>query len=312
MLGGLTEPQRSPPQRPRCGGGTRMRGGSSAASRARCSGSRACLTRSPRSRSCSSTTTPTRYEGLAHRECGTISARRATLRSSSPRRQPRCQQQPRGASGLAHARDGVAKGRRVVLAVAAEPGSRPGGRRSHGVRRGAAWRLREVLVGTVVLLAGGHAAGWLCVAVTGLELLLLLARRLCLGVSVGVIAAGVAASEPALLVVSVGVVRLQGASTEGRRCGERGRARERPSLSRRQGVGGRGRRSAVGSGARRDRHDVQRGARGGRGRRGRLGLGRQRRGRRRGGGSRFTVAKRRSRRRGRRRGTCGAAAGGGA
>ena len=84
------------------------------------------------------------------------------------------------------------------------------------MRRGAAWRLREVLVGTLVLLAGGHPARRLCVAVTGLVLLLLLARRLCLGVSVEALAAGVAASEVAFLVVRVGVVRLHGASLAGR------------------------------------------------------------------------------------------------
>ena len=88
------------------------------------------------------------------------------------------------------------------------------------MRRGTTWRLREVLVGTLVLLAGGHAAGRLCVAVTGLVLLILLVLRLCLGVSVGALAAGVAASEVALLVVRVGVVRLQGASPEWRRLDE--------------------------------------------------------------------------------------------
>ena len=45
---------------------------------------------------------------------------------------------PRRVAGLAHDLDGVATGRRVVLAIAAEPGSQPGGRRSHGVRCAAA------------------------------------------------------------------------------------------------------------------------------------------------------------------------------
>ena len=45
---------------------------------------------------------------------------------------------PRRVAGLAHDLDGVATGRRVVLAIAAEPGSQPGGRRSNGVRCAAA------------------------------------------------------------------------------------------------------------------------------------------------------------------------------
>jgi len=97
-------------------------------------------------------------------------------------------------AGLAHDRDGVAKRRLVVLTEAAEPCSRPGRRRDHGVRHGAGWRLREVLVGA----------------------LLLLARRLCLNVCFGALAAGVAASAVALFVVRVGVVRLAaGRASEG-------------------------------------------------------------------------------------------------
>ena len=63
----------------------------------------------------------------------------------------------RRVSGLAHDRDGddVTKGRLVVLAEAAEPGSRPGRRRGHGVIHGAGWRLREVLVDALLLLLGG-------------------------------------------------------------------------------------------------------------------------------------------------------------
>ena len=96
----------------------------------------------------------------------------------------------------------------------AHRGSRPGGQRSYGVRHGAAWRLREVLAGTLLLLAGGHAARRLCVAVTELALLLLLARRICLGVCVRTLAASVTASEVALL-IRVEVMQLQGASSKG-------------------------------------------------------------------------------------------------
>ena len=159
------------------------------------------------------------------------------------------------------------------------------------MKHGAAWRLREILVGNPLLLAGGHAARRLCVAVTELAILLL-ARRLCLGVCVGTLAAGVTASEVAPLVVRVEDVQLQGASSKGRRRGEQGRVRGQPPLGQCQGIGGRGRRSAVGSGAWGDRHDLQRGAGEERVRRGRLGLGRQRRGRRRGGGGGFAITRR--------------------
>ena len=72
----------------------------------------------------------------AHRECGTTSTRRAAERSSSPRRQPRCQQQPRGASRACHIVVTVSpKGVVPRSQVAADPGtgSRPRERRGHGM-----------------------------------------------------------------------------------------------------------------------------------------------------------------------------------
>ena len=103
-------------------------------------------------------TTPTRHKGHAHPECGANHRApcRTTLYLAA-----QASQMPAAAlrrvSGLAHDRDGddVTKGRLVVLAEAAEPGSRPGRRRGHGVIHGAGWRLREVLVDALLLLLGG-------------------------------------------------------------------------------------------------------------------------------------------------------------
>ena len=78
----------------------------------------------------------------------------------------------RRVAGLTHDCDGVAKGRR-------EPGSQPGGRRSHGVRCAPARRAKGPRRHPPPL-AGGHAAGRLCGDVTGL-VLFVLARRLCHG-----------------------------------------------------------------------------------------------------------------------------------
>ena len=227
--------------------------------------------------------------------------RRATARSSDVRRRL-----PPGAV-LALERHGVTELRVGTATAAAEPGRRRGGAGGAGAGVGAGGP-RQLGLLAVIAVALRGSPGWRrCSSVVA---------RGSVGVGRGASAArvappllGAAASDAAaasasaveplassvatsavtLLVVRLGIMRLQGgrgAAHGGRRRAERGRAREQPLLGRRKGDGDRGCRSAVGDGARGCRHDLQRRAGGARGWSSGLGLGRLRRGRRRGGGGR--------------------------
>ena len=204
-------------------------------------------------------TTPTRHKGHAHPSAGPIIARRAALSSTSPRRHPRCQQQPCGASRAWHMIVTVTMSPKGALSCSQKGRARQPARETAGPRgdtrcgvapaRGP--RRRPPPARRATLPGGG--------VITGLFLLLLARRSVC----VGALAAGVAASEVALPVVFSGSCGCRARRPRGVAAASEAERESSPSLGRRQGAGSHGRRSAVGRETRGYRHDLQRSAGGG-------------------------------------------------